>query len=358
MGPDLSWFGACVRSGGRRGRATGLIAMVVGLSYFSAVAAGKVYGQRRVPTVLGTAFKHRGTAAAVISDQRYAFAAPVLPNAPGALFDDQDHRRETISRPGCVTAGDAIVSDVLAFDCSNSTVPAPELYVIASRSWRSVAVSSSIAYPCGAGVACDTNSTFTDAGAHWLEFRQNDCPQGEHCSSKNIFENIQTGTVAQDPAVPGGDQLADLDSPRLARRICSPLTIPAGFNIFSAPGPGDVTLAGQFALASSPGPTGGFRTYLERCGTHLHQLIESNNAAQTAGPIAISAHAIVWQQSQPGLDLEFLPSRRRFRLRLPSMANSVVSELALTANHLYVIDQNNKLWITPLPTGPPSSHRR
>jgi hypothetical protein len=307
--------------------------------------------------MIRTSFRQQGTAAHLVSNQRYALISPFTVNAPGVLFDDLAHRRTTVTRPGCVAApGTQITGGVVAFNCSDTTIPQPELYEIASRSWRSVALSATVSDPCGP-VPCDMTSRLTGAGSRWLQFIQSNCPQGEHCSFANVYQNIQTGAVASDPAVQGGHWISDLDSPRLARRICSPITTPEGFNIFTAPGPGGLTFEGRFVLSLSPGPSGGSRTYLERCGTRLHQLIESSNAAQTAGPVAISLHAIVWQQSQSGLDLEFLPSRQRFRLRLPRTADSVVTDLALTANHLYVIDQNNMLWITPLPTRPPPTHR-
>jgi hypothetical protein len=330
---------AVIQSVGRCGRATGLVVILFGVVCFPAVAVAKLRLRPTPPVVPGTAFTQRGTAFAVISDRRYAFAAPMIETAPGVLFDDLHHRRMTISGPACALAGGPIAGGVLPFNCSQSIVPAPELYVIASRRWRSVAANSSIAYPCGAGVACDTRYTLTGAGSRWLQFRQDQCPQGEHCGSVNVFENIQTGAVAQDPAVQGGNQLPNLDSPQLAQRICSPLTIPAGFNLYGAPGRGDLTIDGQFAVASTPGPRGGSRTYLERCGTHLHQLIASTNAAESPGPVAvaISPHAIVWQQSPPDINVEFLPSRRRYRLRLPRTANPIVSELALTDNHLEVV---------------------
>jgi hypothetical protein len=349
---------AVVRSAVRRGCAVGLIVAMLGLSCCSALAMAQTRQRGSVALTLGTAFERHGTASSVISDQRYAFAAAVSPNGPGVLFDDIDGRRETVRRPGCGVAGGPIVGGVLAFDCSDSTIARPELYLIASRSWRSVAVSPLVTDPCGAAGPCEITSTLTGAGLRWLQFRENSCPLGEHCSVRNVFQSIQTGSVAPDPAVQGGDQLADLDSRQLAHRVCAPLTIPEGFNIFSAPGPGDLMPDGQFALASSPGPKGGSQTYLERCGTHRHQTIESNNAAAAPGALAISPHAIAWQPSQLGVNIEFLPSRRRFRIRLPRAADPVVSELALTDDHLYVVDENDTLWITPLPAKPPPIHRR
>jgi hypothetical protein len=286
-------------------------------------------------------------------------------NAPGVLFDDLAHRRTTIARPGCAAApGAQITGGVVAFNCSDTTIPQPELYEIASRSWRSVALSAALSDPCGPippGLGCDVTSQLTGAGSRWLQFAQDNCPMSEHCSSANVYQNIQTGAIARDPAVQGGHWIADLDSSRLARRICSPITVPEGFNIFTAPGPGELTFEGQFALSAGSGPRGGSQTYLERCGARLHQLIESNNAGQAAGSLAASPYVVAWQQSARNLNLEFLPSRRRFRVDLPRSAAPVVSELALTDNHLYVLDETNKLWITPLPVKPPPrplTHRR
>jgi hypothetical protein len=303
-----------------------------------------------------------GTAAGLLADDRYAFASSVTAYAPGVLFDDEQNRLETVGRPGCLSPGsqvfdDHIIGGLLAFNCSGSAIPQPELYDIASRSWRSVPLSSS-SNPCGPNPICDVTTYVTSAGSRWLQIEQLDCPEGEHCSYNNVFQNIQTGVVAQNPAVPGGHRLANLNAAHLSQRVCSPITIPEGFNIFSAPGPGDLTFEGQFALASSPGPNDTFPTYLEKCGTHLHQLIQSPNGAQGIRPIASSPHAIAWQQTRSTLNVEFLPSRQRFVIDVPFTADPGISQLALTDNRLYVIDGSNKLWISPVPTTPPGTSRR
>ncbi len=332
----------------------GFVVALLGLSCSSAVAAAKSHYRRGRLTVLKTTFQQHGEAAALLSNQRYAFAAPTNLNEPGVLFDDLDHQRQSVSQNGCAVTGSQIFADVLAFDCWRSQRTAPELYLIASHTRRTVPLSPRITSPCApASPFCDINSDLVDAGSEWLEFSEANCPMGEHCSVQSIFQNLQTGKVSSDPAVQGGHELADLDSPHLAYHICSPLTIPEGFNIYAAPGPGELRFEGRFALASSPGPKGGSQTYLEECGTHLHQLIEANNAAVNPGPIAFSPHAIVWQQGEQDLNLELLPSRRRFLLRLPRPVNPTASALALTDRHLYVLDQANKLWITPLPARRP-----
>jgi hypothetical protein len=177
----------------------------------------------------------------------------------------------------------------------------------------------------------------------------------EHCSFTNLFQSIHTGQVMPDPATQGGHERADLDSPQLAQPICSPITDPPGFNMFTAPGPGLLRFEGPFALATGSTPRGGTATYLEKCGSHLHQLIESNSAAVgPPSPFAASPHAIVWQQSSPNLHIEFLPSRRRFVIPPPKSASGIVA-LALTVSRLYAIDQAGTLWIASLSRQPPAA---
>lgn len=314
------------------------------------VAAAKPSAGSHSPAVLRLAFRKHGRAAALVSNQRFAFAAPGALNASGRLFDDVAHTSRTVPRDGCGFTGSEIFGDVLAFDCESSQQTAPRLYSITSRTWTTVPVSPRITGSCGPYTSCD--STLTEAGSKWLEFSRSTCPMDEHCSSTNLFQNISTGEVIPDPAIRGGHERADLDSPHLAQSICPPVTVPAGFNIFTAPGPGLLRFEDRFVVATGARPNGGSETYLEKCGSHLHQLIRSNNAAVEPGPLAASPHAIAWQQNSPNLRIEFLPSRRRFLIPLPKSA-SAIGALALTDSRLYAIDQAGTLWIASLPGKPP-----
>jgi len=344
-----------MRSHCRRGALVAAIIATLGLWCWPGVATARGAHRRSGAPILSTVFRRYGTAAELLSDARLAFAAPANVNEAGVLFDDRDHRQIKVAQDGCGVAGSEIFGGVLAFDCWRSRESAPELYVIASRRRRTVALSPSITDPCGVAPACENVTAVANAGSDWLEFSESACPGDEHCSFWNVFENIQTGAVERDPAVEGGHEMADLDSPELAHPICPPLTVPEGFNIFTAPGPGELTFQGRFALATSPGPEGGSQTYLEHCDTRLHQLIESNGPATQASPIAASPHAIVWQQAPAKLTLEFLPSQRRFAINLPKTAGPIVGELALTDNHLYAIGQADTLWRATLPDGPQST---
>jgi hypothetical protein len=185
------------------------------------------------PPGLTISFHRSGEAAHVLSDGRYGFAAPANPAQPGVLFDDLHGRQRKITQRGCLVSGSEILGGVLGFDCSSSESGHARVYLIGSQGWRTVTVSSQIVSPCGSIPYCDGGSQLVDAGSDWLEFSESTCPMGEHCSSRNVFQNISTGRVLPDPSVQGGHKIANLDSPQLAEPVCSPLTVPRGFNIFS-----------------------------------------------------------------------------------------------------------------------------
>lgn len=333
----------------RRGGLLAVMIVTLGLWSWPAVTSARGTRQRTGPPVLSTKFRAYGTAAELLSDGRFAFAAPANANEPGVLFDDRQRRQIKVAQDGCGVAGTEIFGGVLAFDCWRARQSAPQLYVISSRRRRTVALDPSITDPCGLDSECENITAVANAGSDWLQFSESACPGDEHCTFWNEFENIHTGAVEPDPAVEGGHEIADLDSPELAQPICSPLTIPEGFNIFTAPGPGELTFQGRFALATSPTPKGGSQTYLEECGTRLHQLIESTGPGAQTEPVASSPHAIVWQQTPAELTLEFLPSRRRFAIHLPNTVGPIVTELALTDNHLYATGRADTLWRAPSP---------
>ena len=311
-------------------------------------ATARGHSARSALPSLHLSFRRAGRAAGVISDQRYAFITPDSLNQPWLLYDDVLGQQRQVPQIGCGVAGAQIFAGVLGFDCWRSRLtPTIRVYSIAARTWRAIPMNPQLTASCGYNT-CE--SFLSDAGSRWLQFTSSDCPMGEHCSFWKVFQNINTGSVEPDPAVRGGQEVADLSSPRLAHRICAPLKVPEGFNIFGpSPGPGELRFYGRWALASSPGSGGGSQTYLQHCGTRLHQLIESGTAE---GPLAASPHAVVWQQSATRLNFLFLPSRRHFVIRLPA-ASSGVNALALTDERLYTIDADNNLWIANLPAFPP-----
>jgi hypothetical protein len=187
-----------------------------------------------------------------------------------------------------------------------------------------------------------------------------DCP-GNHCSSSPEFQNLHTGTVRdKDPT--GGSTILDLNSPSLSQRLCSPLRVPRYYDIFSGFGPGSMVPDGKFAIALGTDNSGIGLIYLERCGAHLHRLLTKAPYTGPPPPWAANGTSVVWQSARNELAGVFLPSLRRFTIRLPAAAlptgcqapdlRTCFTEIALTAKHLYLLDAGDGLWTAKSPSAP------
>jgi hypothetical protein len=86
-------------------------------------------------------------------------------------------------------------------------------------------------------------------------------PANQHCSWDNVFQNIGTGELRQDPS--GATTTVDLNAPDLTRTVCGPLRVPTIFGPYNAPVPGLLTFYGSFAV-SIGGDENGSEVYLER----------------------------------------------------------------------------------------------
>ena len=145
-----------------------------------------------------------------------------------------------------------------------------ELYSIPSRRWipfspdfeQMFALSGICAnrYPplCGA--------QYVTIGDQWIEF---DVSYGYHSGpTVPTYERIKSGQITTNPpgVKPGGNQILDLDSPNLTRTLCDPLRMPVPF--------GTIVTDGGFAIDEESAPPEYVQhTYLERCGSSLHEPI-------------------------------------------------------------------------------------
>jgi hypothetical protein len=107
----------------------------------------------------------------------------------------------------------------------------------------------------------------------------------------------------------------------------------------------------------------GTKSYLERCGTHLHEFLTSNRY-QASSPVGLQCpavacslpanrHLIVWpgRGSVRGV---WLPSRQRFVIPVPASVDpsrgaGATYEVGLTAGHL-CLSTLTHVWQAPLPT--------
>jgi hypothetical protein len=168
----------------------------------------------------------------------------------------------------------------------------------------------------------------------------------EHILQQFAFQNLQTGNVLANPA--GEATTVNLNSPTLAENVCAPLTVPT-FRTAYSQAPSTLTpIDDGFEIADAND------SYLERCGTHLHQFLGSdlpyNCAPPTCGPVG-NAHLVV-MENETGIgwiDGMFLPSRQRFSIYVPVNVGSVGADLAV--RHLY-LSAGLGIWSTPIPRPP------
>jgi hypothetical protein len=178
-----------------------------------------------------------------------------------------------------------------------------------------------------------------------------------------VFQNRQTGQALCDPA--GAHVTIDLNSAALTGRACSPLTVPVLRRSFGGERAGSLTALGDgFELAA------GANSYLEQCGTRLHEFLTSNRY-QASSPVGIqcpavacsppaNSHVIVWPGRGRILGV-WLPSRQRFMISVPdsvdpSHGTDAEYEIGLTERHLYLSTLTH-VWQAPIPTQPVESRR-
>lgn len=249
------------------------------------------------------------------------------------VLDETSGRRTRLRLPsGCRhSATDPILGDSwLLVGCNGSRMG---LYSLARRRWRSVRVAPACAhFRGGAGFSCVPLRVGTD----WIELDE----ESSHLGDVSVFQNIQTGRLVHDPT--NATTFPDLDSRRLAQRLCRPLRVPAHTFAFFA-------FQGPFVLMTDEGgPT------LERCGTRRRWGLSGEPLQAGIGP-----GVVMWTHGggRGQLDGLFIPSLRQFRVTLPPHAQHV-TYVQLSERYIYLSGATkhnlNATWSAPLPTEQPS----
>lgn len=313
------------------------------------------------PPVLSPRFRYVANGALLWTGSRYAVSSPLVsPTTPATLVDDQTGRRMTIGRASCIPLLGSEPLDLpwLMFGCSPSNeLSRWQLYSPATGQWLSVSPNPS--------VMCSGACTWglLAAGRYWLEFQQATCANGgsnyHSCTAVNVFQNIQTGEVRQDPS--DASTLVDLDAPNLTRTVCTPLSAAVG----------SLSFYGSFALSTVINNQFDEWVYLERCGTHLHRLV----AYATGGGVLVAAdtHEVVWAQPASARVLTglTLPGLQRFTIRLPRrlLGSSCkgpqgsgvcgIASFGLTNHRLYIVtvSQREQVWAAPIPLPTKRQHK-
>jgi hypothetical protein len=366
---------------GLRALAVAIAPVIIGVMT-AAVAVASSQQRADQPPVVSAHFRHVGAAVSIWGGTRYALAAggsPIDDQTGVTLIDDHTGQLKMISRAGCAPGEPSTLEPLdlpwVTFDCSQPTgglgplgvgPPAPELYSPASRQWRAVVPSPGVSPVC-TDTGC-TDLYFAEAaGSSWLQYDHATCDsRGQHCSSNNVFQNITTSELRQDPS--GGTTTVDLNAPNLTQRVCRPLRVPAAFQPYApGPAPGSLTFYGRFALAIGGNKTGS-RAYLERCGTHLHRLL-TDAPVERPTVVAANTHEVVWMSHPHFLSALTLPGLRPFTITLPKRLvartcspddySTCVAQLALTNHRLYLLTATasypEPLWAAPSPL--PARHQ-
>ena len=193
------------------------------------------------------------------------------------------------------------------------------------------------------------SAAYTAIGNRWIEFEFG-C--GYHSGIvTEALQSIRGGRVVVAPptAVPGllggGTEILDLNSPTGARRLCSPLRVPTY---------GKIVTEGRFAVVES---NLNENVFLERCGSHSRTMVGR-------GLFSLNSRAVLMSVGSTSNEIDglFLPSRRRFRFRLPRQVASLcarrpafvcIQELELTRHTVYLLTESGQLWSTGSPTPTP-----
>jgi hypothetical protein len=321
------------------------------------------------PVVLHPSFHRIVQAGYLLSNDRYVFAGvpygQPVPASSGLLLDEGVAKRTTVFRPTGATScgGEAVGGPLMVAFCFFGQSMVPESYSISGRTWQPFIYTPAVCQLTTQG-SCDVVAI----GTHWIEIKES-C---YHCANTYVFQNIQTGEVRSDPTHP--TTTADVNSPRLAHRVCSPLAVPRaddGGGDSNLSGWGSLRFYGSFAVAFGTDEFGNPSVYLERCGSRLHLPIESGLCylLTCVAPVA-NSHAVIWQSpgtprtligqsAETQLNGYFLPSMRRFVITLPAPLTTQTltppqSSVVLTTRNLYVLDGTGELWRTATPTLPSS----
>jgi hypothetical protein len=293
----------------------------------SAGAAVPAHGTR-----LRLQFRLVGSASWVIAAGSYvSFGGPLSPCC-GTLMNDQTGTRVAFAHPDCSPL--RFGGPWLLAECVPPALEPVGVYGVKTGEWRAFG-----SRPGEEPVA---------VGADWIELRSvQPCPL--YCKFAYAFVNIRTGARRTIAYREGGRLIPDLNSPRLVRRLCSPLRVPRG--------PGTVTFAGGLEIVSGGRTHEAVRSYFERCGTRLHMLLPLADLGMPDARSAANPQMIVWLESvRQRLDGVLLPSLRPFTVRLPDEidlgAVGVPFQIALSATRMYVLDGEGRLWSAPLPRAP------
>jgi len=127
----------------------------------------------------------------------------------------------------------------LLANCGSATQPDIWLGPLAGGAWRENPGAASTFMPCDPQTSNCGQIEPIGIGTDWIEWDVSPC---YHCAPppSPVFTSIQTGAQRVDPT--NATTVADLNSPSLARKVCSPLLVPRTPSGTDYGGPGGSSL--------------------------------------------------------------------------------------------------------------------
>lgn len=279
----------------------------------------------------------------VVSDGRYVLVStPIASGNRGTVTDEQTGHKTPLATPSNCTILDRY--SPIGGPWVLATCYRPHntyaLFDIPTRSWRTLYASLALfaaSPPCAYN---NCSAVPVAVGSYWIQFYVN-CV--EHCYSPSYaFQRIQTGEVRTAPKgwVVGGHTIPDLGSPRLAEKLCSPLTVPKDEDNGL---PGTFTFFGGYAISMGAVNSGIAPTtaplYLEKCGSRKRIQVDPDTFV-----LAANDHTVLWNVLGTGRPAQglLLPSLRPFTLTGPSKYDLPV----LGSKHLFFETPSGRVWET------------
>lgn len=326
------------------------VLLIVGLVVVASATAHE--SKPRAPMVLHPKWHllaPRGVALVSVSG-RYVYVGSFT--GPASVIDEQTHHTIRLNPPaGCFFSTDfsPLGGSWLVAEC-NSAPGDLMLYSIPHAHWTrftpNAARMCALNPDCAPGTSrVPCSPQYGAIGTRWIEFSFG-C--GYHSGTiTTVLQQIRGGDViavpdSEIPGLQGGaTHILDLNSPTGTRRLCSPLRVPTSAKF---------ALGGRFAVEES---NLNEDVFLEQCGSHSRMMIGRGFVSINSRTVLMSVGAT--SNSIPGL---FLPSRRRFALRLPPQVASkcaragafvCIENLVLTSRTVYVVTGDLQLWSASLP---------
>lgn len=260
------------------------------------------------------------------------------------LIDERTGRRRQLSGPGCASPAPLVFGGPWLMVTCPGTAMVPvtyRLYNLSNETWTPFQISPQ----CKGG--CEP----VGVGRYWVKVVSDEGEPDGYPVADYYLQNITTGQFEPDPATPGGTVFDDLSAPSGSMPLCPRLYYPS---VFAREGTflGQLSLYGRFAVTSEDIPGSNVTWRLRRCASNLD--LDIGDETDAHAPVA-SSRAVVMTRDGFTFHGWFLPSLRRFTVRLPISLRGDVNLLAVTERTIYIANfSRSQIWAAALP--PP--HRR